>query len=59
MLCYFNQYKELRIDEKFYIVSNVSKDYELKTTKKIVSFLESHNMDCKVNSMPSTQKMLI
>lgn len=42
--------------KKFYIVSNVSKDYEFKTTKKIVSFLESHNMDCKVNSMPSTQK---
>ncbi len=42
--------------KKFYTVSNVSKDYELKTTKKIVSCLESHNMDCKVNSMPSTQK---
>ncbi len=42
--------------KKFYIVSNVSKDYEFKTTKKIVNFLESHNMDCKVNSMPSTQK---
>lgn len=42
--------------KKIYIVSNASKDCELKTTNTIVKFLEEHNVECKVGSMQSTKK---
>lgn len=42
--------------KKFYIISNILKDCELKTANKITNFLENHDMKCKINSMQFIQK---